>query len=150
MARVTVEDCVEKVPNRFDLVMFAAQRARDISSGAQETVSRDNDKDPVIALREIAIESVDNDVLQDTLIQGLQKVQPADDLDDDDEVVTALQADSSVLGVGHPTDPQAAANATFAAPSAQPQGETEGEGDDAGGSDDDSADDAGDDDPEAA
>ena len=58
MARVTVEDCVLKVPNRFDLVMFASQRARDIASGAPETVARDNDKNPVIALREIAEEAL--------------------------------------------------------------------------------------------
>ena len=73
MARVTVEDCVLKVPNRFDLVMLAAQRARDISSGAQLTVERDNDKNPVIALREIADETVDLTILADQLVKGLQR-----------------------------------------------------------------------------
>ncbi len=73
MARVTVEDCVLKVPNRFDLVMVAAQRSRDISAGAPLTVERDNDKDPVIALREIADETVDVDELNDALIQGMQR-----------------------------------------------------------------------------
>ena len=73
MARVTVEDCVLKVPNRFDLVMLAAQRARDISSGAQMTLERDNDKNPVVALREIADETVDLTVLADSLVKGHQR-----------------------------------------------------------------------------
>ena len=73
MARVTVEDCVLKVPNRFDLVMVAAQRSRDLSAGAPLTVERDNDKDPVIALREIAEETVDIDELNDALIRGMQR-----------------------------------------------------------------------------
>ncbi len=73
MARVTVEDCVLKVPNRFDLVMVAAQRSRDISAGSPLTVERDNDKDPVIALREIAEETVDINELNDALIQSMQR-----------------------------------------------------------------------------
>ncbi len=73
MARVTVEDCVLKVPNRFDLVMVAAQRSRDISAGAPLTVERDNDKNPVVALREIAEETVNIEELGDALIQGMQK-----------------------------------------------------------------------------
>jgi len=73
MARVTVEDCIVRVPNRFDLVMLAAQRARDISAGAQLTIDRDNDKGPVVALREIAGETVELDRLTDSLIRGLQK-----------------------------------------------------------------------------
>ena len=73
MARVTVEDCVLKVPNRFALVMVAAQRSRDISAGSPLTVERDNDKDPVIALREIAEETVDIDELNDALIRGMQR-----------------------------------------------------------------------------
>ncbi len=73
MARVTVEDCVLKVPNRFDLVMVAAQRSRDISAGSPLTVERDNDKDPVIALREIAEETVDIDELNDALVQSMQR-----------------------------------------------------------------------------
>ena len=73
MARVTVEDCVIKVPNRFDLVMLAAQRARDISSGAQLTLERDKDKNPVIALREIAEETVDLTILADALVKGHQR-----------------------------------------------------------------------------
>jgi DNA-directed RNA polymerase subunit omega len=73
MARVTVEDCVLKVPNRFDLVMVAAQRSRDISAGSPLTVERDNDKNPVIALREIADETVNTEDLHDALVQGMQK-----------------------------------------------------------------------------
>ena len=73
MARVTVEDCILQVPNRFELVMFAAQRARDISAGAQITVDRDRDKNPVVALREIAEAKLDQAVLKDSLISGMQK-----------------------------------------------------------------------------
>ncbi len=73
MARVTVEDCVIKVPNRFDLVMLAAQRARDVAAGGQLTIDRDNDKNPVVALREIADETIDLDGLKNNLIQGLQR-----------------------------------------------------------------------------
>lgn len=80
MARVTVEDCIEKVPNRFDLVLLAAQRARQISGGAELTVDRDRDKNPVVALREIADGTVQPDQLAERMIQGMMKVQ----LDDDD------------------------------------------------------------------
>ncbi len=80
MARVTVEDCVDKVSNRFDLVLFAAQRAREISGGAELTIDRDRDKNPVVALREIAEETVQPDELHASLINGHQKVV----LDDDD------------------------------------------------------------------
>ena len=73
MARVTVEDCVMKVPNRFDLVMVAAQRAREISAGAQLTLERDNDKNPVVALREIADETVNISALSESVVTGLQK-----------------------------------------------------------------------------
>ena len=82
MARVTVEDCVDKVSNRFDLVLFAAQRARQISGGADLTVDRDRDKNPVVALREIAEETVRPDHLQESVVTSLQKVR----VDDDDEV----------------------------------------------------------------
>src|SRR5215467_13329380 len=73
MARVTVEDCILKVPNRFDLVMLASQRARDISAGASLTIDRDNDKNPVVALREIADSTIDLDALSNSLVQGLRK-----------------------------------------------------------------------------
>lgn len=83
MARVTVEDCVLKVPNRFELVMMAAQRARDISAGAPLTVEKDNDKNPVIALREIADETVTLESLREALIKERQKIPEADDADDE-------------------------------------------------------------------
>ncbi|MGD1878305.1 MAG: DNA-directed RNA polymerase subunit omega [Kiloniellaceae bacterium] len=83
MARVTVEDCVLKVPNRFELVMMAAQRARDISSGASLTVDRDNDKNPVVALREIADETVSLDALGNALVTSLQKQNEQDEPEDD-------------------------------------------------------------------
>ena len=73
MARVTVEDCIVKIPNRFDLVMVASQRARDISGGMPLTIDRDNDKNPVVSLREIADETVDLDELRDAIVKGLQK-----------------------------------------------------------------------------
>ena len=73
MARVTVEDCVVKVPNRFELVLVASQRAREITAGAVLTLDRDDDKNPVVALREIAEETVPIDKLQDSLIRGMQK-----------------------------------------------------------------------------
>ncbi|MGX9357376.1 DNA-directed RNA polymerase subunit omega [Roseobacteraceae bacterium S113] len=72
MARVTVEDCVDKVPNRFDLVMLAAHRAREISSGGAITLDRDNDKNPVVALREIAEETQSADELKERLIESNQ------------------------------------------------------------------------------
>lgn len=73
MARITVEDCVERVPSRFELVMLAAQRARDISAGASLTMDRDNDKNPVVALREIADATIDLDHLRYELIHGLRR-----------------------------------------------------------------------------
>lgn len=82
MARVTVEDCVDKVPNRFDLVLLAAERARAISGGAELTIDRDRDKNPVVALREIAEETVSPKMLKENVVQSLQRVLP----DDDDEV----------------------------------------------------------------
>jgi DNA-directed RNA polymerase subunit omega len=84
MARVTVEDCVDKVSNRFDLVLFAAQRAREISGGAELTLDRDRDKNPVVALREIAEENVVPGELHETIVTSLQRVLPEDDDEVDD------------------------------------------------------------------
>jgi DNA-directed RNA polymerase subunit omega len=92
MARVTVEDCIVKIPNRFDLVMVAAQRARDVSGGMQLTVDRDNDKNPVVALREIAEETIDIDELRDALVKGLQKHVEIDEPEDDDPEPTGPDA----------------------------------------------------------
>ena len=90
MARVTVEDCIEKIPNRFDLVLASAQRARNITTGNPLTIDRDNDKNPVVALREIALETIDPDFLKDEIVKGLQKLSNSmilenDDNDDNDE-----------------------------------------------------------------
>lgn len=85
MARVTVEDCVDKVSNRFDLVLIAAQRARDISGGAELTVDRDRDKNPVVALREIAEETVKPDDIAASIINLNQKVMVDED-DTPDEI----------------------------------------------------------------
>ncbi len=90
MARVTVEDCVDKVPNRFDLVLLAAQRAREISGGAELTVDRDRDKNPVVALREIADVTVRPVQLRESLVTSLQRVLPDDD-DAADEIGSLSQ-----------------------------------------------------------
>src|ERR1700689_790514 len=86
MARVTVEDCVIRVPNRFELVLLAAQRARDILSGAPLTVDRDNDKGPVVALREIADVTIPLDTLQNNVIKGMQKHVEIDEPEEDHDV----------------------------------------------------------------
>lgn len=91
MARVTVEDCVEKIPNRFELVMLAAQRARNISAGGALTVARDNDKNPVVALREIADQTVSFDELSEALVKSLQKHVEIDEPEEDNVDLLALQ-----------------------------------------------------------
>ena len=95
MARVTVEDCVDKVPNRFDLVLLASHRSRNIAAGSSLTVDRDNDKTPVVALRELAEETLDLDDLRESLVTGLQRVIFDDDLPEDQEEETP------VLAIGH-------------------------------------------------
>ncbi|MBU2889965.1 MULTISPECIES: DNA-directed RNA polymerase subunit omega [Celeribacter] len=83
MARVTVEDCVDKVPNRFELVMLAAHRAREIAAGSQLTVDRDNDKNPVVALREIAEETQSADALRERMIESNQTQIEVDEPEED-------------------------------------------------------------------
>ncbi len=83
MARVTVEDCVDKVPNRFELVMLAAHRAREISAGAPITVGRDNDKNPVVSLREIAEETQQADDLRERMIEANQTQIEVDEPEED-------------------------------------------------------------------
>jgi len=95
MARVTVEDCVDKIPNRFDLVLLAAQRARQISGGADLTIDRDRDKNPVVALREIAEETVKPRHLEEALVSNLQRVQI--DEDDAPDEVGSLSASAEAL-----------------------------------------------------
>ena len=97
MARVTVEDCVDKVPNRFDLVLLAAQRARAISGGAELTIERDRDKNPVVALREIAEETVKPKHLHEHLVQSLQKILPDDE--DEADAVGSLSQSAEALRI---------------------------------------------------
>ena len=92
MARVTVEDCIDKVLNRFELVMVASQRARKIGAGAALTVERDNDKNPVIALREIAEETVDVSELKEELIRNNQRVIALDD--DGEDVIDTMDGEN--------------------------------------------------------
>ena len=90
MARVTVEDCVEKVPNRFGLVLFSAHRARGISAGSQILVDRDNDKNPVVALREIAEDTLVPDELREGLIASLQRVDERSEAEEEAETLALL------------------------------------------------------------
>lgn len=89
MARVTVEDCVVKVPNRFELVLLAAQRARALAGGAGPTLARENDKNPVIALREIAEGTIDTEDLRQLVVSGLQKHVEVDEPEDDSVAILA-------------------------------------------------------------
>jgi DNA-directed RNA polymerase subunit omega len=98
MARVTVEDCVVKVPNRFELVLFAAQRAREITAGAPLTMDRDDDKNPVVALREIAEETVGLDHLRTAVVRGMQKHVEIDEPEETHE----LELDTTLFGVAPP------------------------------------------------
>jgi DNA-directed RNA polymerase subunit omega len=97
MARVTVEDCVEKIPNRFQLVLLAAQRARNLSRGEELTLERDNDKNPVVALREIADETISLDKLEADLLKSLSRApepEPADE-----EVLDLIPTDQNIFGL---------------------------------------------------
>jgi DNA-directed RNA polymerase subunit omega len=90
MARVTVEDCIEKVPNRFSLVLLSAHRARAVSAGSPIMVDRDNDKNPVVALREIADDVVDAEELRETLIASLQRVDERSEAEEEAETLALL------------------------------------------------------------
>ncbi len=136
MARVTVEDCILKVPNRFELVMVAAQRARDITAGAPLTVDRDNDKDPVVALREIADETISTDDVTGTLIKGLQKHVESDEPEEDEMDLLAIQQQLG-LEVSGSTPATAPEEGTAENAEAQDSGEDDasgGSGGDAAGS----------------
>ncbi len=102
MARVTVEDCVDKVSNRFDLVLLAAQRAREISGGAELTIDRDRDKNPVVALREIADETIRPKQLHESVIQGLQRVLPEDEEEADEIGSLSQSAEAMRLSAAAP------------------------------------------------
>ena len=104
MARVTVEDCIDKVTNRFELVLIAAHRARTISSGSQLTVERDNDKNPVVALREIAEETISPDDVKEDFIHSMQKFVEVDE--PEPETTPQLASDSHIPVIGQ-DDPNA-------------------------------------------
>jgi DNA-directed RNA polymerase subunit omega len=99
MARVTVEDCIDKVENRFELVLLASHRARMISSGSQLTIDRDNDKNPVVALREIADQTVQPDDLKEDLIHSLQKYV---EVDEPEAEVVPMIASAETKGTDEP------------------------------------------------
>ena len=97
MARITVEDCLEQIPNRFELVLLAAQRARNLSRGEELTVDRDNDKNPVVALREIADETIELSRIEQDLVKSLSRApepEPADE-----EVLDLIPTDQNIFGL---------------------------------------------------
>ena len=119
MARVTVEDCIEKISNRFELVLTAGQRARAIQKGENLTIDRDNDKNPVVALREIAAETIDKVRIQDSIVRGLQRLnereeeivldEAADEAKNEMDVLASqyevdLYGEQSGMQVGHSAD----------------------------------------------
>ena len=104
MARVTVEDCIDKVDNRFELVLLAGHRARQISQGAQITVPRDNDKNPVVALREIADETLSPDDLKEDLIHSLQKHVEVDEPESDGQELTDQSTANASIDADEPED----------------------------------------------
>ena len=115
MARVTVEDCVDKVPNRFELVLLAARRARNIHSGAPLTLERDNDKNPVVALREIAEETIELEVLKYEMEHGADVDQELDEPEEENlAVLSAEQAWAGVTSSQVPDSDEAAAAAVSA------------------------------------
>ncbi len=101
MARVTVEDCIEQIPNRFQLILMAAHRTRMIREGSALTVERDNDKDPVVSLREIADKTIDLKLVKEALISNLQEVRPQEEAErEEDEralAATPVASEQDVL-----------------------------------------------------
>jgi len=97
MARVTIEDCIDKLPNRFELVLLASHRARNIAQGQQITVDRDNDKDPVVSLREIAATSINSDDLREEFIHAMQKQVEMDEAEETDTPLISQSGDMSMV-----------------------------------------------------
>ena len=97
MARVTVEDCVDKIPNRFELVLFSAHRARGMSAGSEILVERDNDKNPVVALREIADEKLEPDDLREQLVSSMQRQVDVDEPEADMQVMAPQLAPAETV-----------------------------------------------------
>ena len=101
MARVTVEDCIEKIPNRFDLVLTASHRARNIQKGEALSVERDNDKNPVVALREIADETIDIEKIEDKIVISLQRLKPNDEELPSQELSEPINEEENTTIIGH-------------------------------------------------
>jgi DNA-directed RNA polymerase subunit omega len=97
LARVTIEDCIDKLPNRFELVLLAAHRARNIAQGQQITVDRDNDKDPVVSLREIASTNINSDDLREEFIHAMQKQVEVDEAEESDTPLISQSGDMSLV-----------------------------------------------------
>jgi DNA-directed RNA polymerase subunit omega len=97
MARVTIEDCIDKLPNRFELVLLAAHRARLVSQGAPLTIDRDRDKDPVVALREIASETINKDDLREEYIHAMQKHVDVDEPEETEVPLIAQSGDMTMV-----------------------------------------------------
>ena len=104
MARVTVEDCIDKIPNRYDLVLVAAQRAKDISSGSPIQVSRDNDKNSVVALREISENRVSIEDLQRSLVMGQQKFVEVEEPEEEEVEIISAEKELAALDEQFPSD----------------------------------------------
>ena len=101
MARVTVEDCIEKIPNRFELVLTASQRARSIQKGELLTIDRDNDKNPVVALREIAAETIEPGTLKEAIVKGMQRLNKNEELLINDDAAEMAKLDlEKMVGEG--------------------------------------------------
>ena len=133
MARVTVEDCILRIPNRFELVLMAAQRARNIASGAPLTLDRDNDKNPVVSLRELAEQTINLAHLEDALIQGQQKYFAREEADEDLPEFDALEGELEASArLASETLETAAGHAEAAGASPEDQGEGESQGEDGG------------------
>ena len=118
MARVTVEDCIDKVLNRFELVMVASQRARKIGSGSALTIDRDNDKNPVVALREIAEETVIVEDLKEELIRNNQRVIALDD--DGEDVIDMMDGEQEWGSMSQDAAPEASTDQAAANPGEEP------------------------------
>jgi DNA-directed RNA polymerase subunit omega len=105
MARVTVEDCIEAVPNAFELVLLAAKRARELGAGAHPTVDPEDEKSTVVALREIGAATVDPSTLRESVVRSLQRVFPEETLPDEEELEAALMEDATVAGSDETAEP---------------------------------------------
>ena len=137
MARVTVEDCITRVPNRFELVLLSAHRARAVAAGEALTVERDNDKNTVVALREIAVQSIDQHDLRESLLRGLQRHVETDEPEEDEMALLMAQQQwgeegaegGAAVKAAVPEDAEVALDGKDAAPDPTAGGAAEAAGD---------------------